>query len=148
MRRVFDVEKRDLKAWSEELGMSVGEALLTPTRIYVKPILALMEKVCVRSVCHITGGGFYENIPRALPAGLTARIEKKAVKTPPIFAMLARLGEIPERDMFNTFNMGVGMCAIVPSDAADGAVRALHENGEAAYILGEVVPGDEGVELL
>ena len=148
VRRVFDVEKRDLKAWSEELGMSVGEALLAPTRIYVKPILALMEKVCVRSVCHITGGGFYENIPRALPAGLTARIEKKAVKTPPIFAMLARLGEIPERDMFNTFNMGVGMCAIVPSDAADGAVRALHENGEAAYILGEVVPGDEGVELL
>ena len=147
VRRVFDVEKRDLSAYSEELGMRVGEALLTPTRIYVKPILALMEKAQVRSVCHITGGGFYENIPRALPSGLTARIAKKNVQTPPIFAMLAKLGGIPERDMFNTFNMGVGMCAIVPQTEADEAVRALRAAGESAYILGEVVPGDEGVEL-
>ena len=147
VRRVFDVENRNLSIFSEELGMSVGEALLTPTRIYVKPILALMEKAQVRSVCHITGGGFYENIPRALPSGLTARIEKKNVQTPPIFGVLAKLGGIPERDMFNTFNMGVGMCAIVPQDEADEAVRALRAAGESAYILGEVVPGDEGVEL-
>ena len=128
--------------------MRVGEALLTPTRIYVKPILALMEAVPVRSVCHITGGGFYENIPRALPAGMTARIEKKNVKTPPIFHIVAKLGEIPERDMFNTFNMGVGMCVIVPQEAADEAVRALRAAGEDAYILGEVIPGGEGVELV
>ena len=147
VRRVFDVENRNLSIFSDELGMRVGEALLTPTRIYVKPILALMEKAQVRSVCHITGGGFYENIPRALPSGLTARIAKKNVQTPPIFAMLAKLGGIPERDMFNTFNMGVGMCAIVPQDEADEAVRALRAAGENAYILGEVVPGDEGVEL-
>ena len=147
VRRVFDVENRNLSIFSEELGMRVGEALLTPTRIYVKPILALMEKVRVRSVCHITGGGFYENIPRALPSGLTARIEKKNVQTPPIFGVLAKLGGIPERDMFNTFNMGVGMCAIVPQTEADEAVRALRAAGENAYMLGEVVPGDEGVEL-
>ena len=139
VRRVFDVENRDLSIFSDELGMRVGEALLTPTRIYVKPILALMEKAQVRSVCHITGGGFYENIPRALPTGLMARIEKKNVQTPPIFAMLAKLGGIPERDMFNTFNMGVGMCAIVPQTEADEAVRALRAAGENA--------GDEGVEL-
>ena len=147
VRRVFDVENRDLSVFSEELGMRVGEALLTPTRIYVKPILALMEKVRVRSVGHITGGGFYENIPRALPSGLTARIAKKNVQTPPVFGVLAKLGGIPERDMFNTFNMGVGMCAIVPQAEADEAVRALRAAGEDAYILGEVVPGDEGVEL-
>ena len=147
VRKVFDVENKK-NFYSEELGTTLWESLLTPTRIYVKQVLALMEQVKVKSVCHITGGGFYENIPRALPSGLTARIAKKNVQTPPIFAMLARLGEIPERDMFNTFNMGVGMCAIVPAAQADEAVRVLRAGGEEAYLLGEVVPGGEGVELL
>ena len=148
VRRVLNVETRDLNAYSDELGMRLGEALLVPTRIYVKPILALMESVPVRSVCHITGGGFYENIPRALPSGLMARIEKKAVSTPAIFHMLARLGGIPERDMFNTFNMGVGMCAVVAQEHADQAVRVLRAHGVDAYALGEVARGDDGVELL
>ena len=148
VRRVLNVETRDLNAYSDELGMCMGEALLVPTRIYVKPILALMESVPVRSVCHITGGGFYENIPRALPSGLMARIEKKAVSTPAIFHMLARLGGIPERDMFNTFNMGVGMCAVVAQEHADQAVRVLRAHGVDAYALGEVARGDDGVELL
>jgi phosphoribosylformylglycinamidine cyclo-ligase len=146
VRRVFDMAA--LGAYSEELGCTLGEALLTPTRIYVRPVLQLAKTVPVRSVSHITGGGFFENIPRALPDGLTARIERANVRVLPIFDMIARAGNIPERDMFNTFNMGVGMVAIVPSDRADEAVRALHEAGERAYILGEVVPGEGGVELV
>ncbi|NLD60319.1 MAG: phosphoribosylformylglycinamidine cyclo-ligase [Clostridiales bacterium] len=145
VRRVFDMGA--LGAYSEELGMTLGEALLQPTRIYVKSILKLAESVPVRSVSHITGGGFFENIPRALPEGLSARIERANVEVLPIFDMIARTGDIPERDMFNTFNMGVGMVAIVPNDRADEAVRALGESGERAYVLGEVAPG-EGVELV
>ena len=145
VRRVFDMGA--LGAYSEELGMTLGEALLQPTRIYVKSILKLAESVPVRSVSHITGGGFFENIPRALPEGLSARIERANVEVLPIFDIIARTGDIPERDMFNTFNMGVGMVAIVPNDRADEAVRALGESGERAYVLGEVAPG-EGVELV
>jgi len=145
VRRVFDMGA--LGAYSEELGMTLGEALLQPTRIYVKSILKLAESVPVRSVSHITGGGFFENIPRALAEGLSARIERANVEVLPIFDMIARTGDIPERDMFNTFNMGVGMVAIVPNDRADEAVRALGESGERAYVLGEVAPG-EGVELV
>jgi len=145
VRRVFDMGA--LGAYSEELGMTLGEALLQPTRIYVKSILKLAESVPVRSVSHITGGGFFENIPRALAEGLSARIERANVEVLPIFDIIARTGDIPERDMFNTFNMGVGMVAIVPNDRADEAVRALGESGERAYVLGEVAPG-EGVELV
>ena len=148
VRKVFQVEKGGLDRRYDDLSQTLGETLLTPTRIYVKPVLALLKAgVRIRSISHITGGGFYENIPRSLAEGMTARIERSAVRVLPIFEIIAREGGIPERDMFNTFNMGVGMCAIVPQTEADEAVRALRAAGENAYILGEVVPGDEGVEL-
>ena len=147
VRKVFDVENKGVGLYSDELGCTLGEALLTPTRIYVKPLLALLEKVQVRSVSHITGGGFYENIPRSLPAGCTARIFKKDLRTPPIFSLLQKVGDIPERDMFNTYNMGVGMTAVVPAQEADEALRVLKEAGEDAYILGEITEGSEGVEI-
>ena len=148
VRKVLDIEHADIAIPVVELGMSLGEALLAPTRIYVKPVLALMDKVNVRAVSHITGGGFYENIPRALARGCVARIEKAAVKTPPIFSVIQKAGEIPERDMFNTFNMGVGMTVIVPAEEADEALRILRANGEDAYFLGEIAKGEEkGVEL-
>ena len=146
VRRVFDVENRDLSVYSEELGATIGEALLTPTRIYVKPLLALMQAVDLKAAAHITGGGFYENIPRCLPKGLGAKIARSAVEVLPVFDMIKRLGNIPERDMFNTFNMGVGMCAVVPQAEADAAIRTLAANGVHAYALGEAVPG-EGVAI-
>ena len=148
VRRVFNVEHADLKSPVEALGgRGLGEALLTPTRIYVKPILALLEQVAVRGISHITGGGFYENIPRSIPDGLCARIERSAVRVLPIFDLIARTGRIPERDMFNTFNMGVGMSVVVPGDQADRAVALLKEQGEEAYLLGEIVRGEEKVVL-
>ena len=125
VRRVFDVEHGALDRRYPELGGSLGETLLTPTRIYVKPVLAMIKAARVRSLSHITGGGFYENVPRSIPAGLCARIEKAALRTPPIFSILAREGGIPERDMYNTFNMGVGMCAVVAAEDADAALAAL-----------------------
>ena len=146
VRRVFDVENRDLNVYYNDLGMTLGEALLTPTKIYVKSILALHEQVKIGAVSHITGGGFYENIPRAIPDGLCAKIERKAVRVLPIFDMIAREGNVPERDMFNTYNMGVGMSVIVPAADADKAIRILRENGEDAYLIGEVAEGD-GIEL-
>jgi phosphoribosylformylglycinamidine cyclo-ligase len=148
VRRVFDLEGPALSLHSADLGTTLGEALLTPTKIYVKPILALLERVPVRAVSHITGGGFFENIPRALPEGCRAVIEKETVRTPPVFRLLETVGKIPERDMFNTFNMGVGMTAIVPGDRADEAMRVLRENGEDAYVLGEIRSGETGVELV
>lgn len=148
VRKVFDVENADLKAPIERLeGKSLGETLLTPTKIYVKPVLALMDQVQVKSVAHITGGGFYENIPRSLPAGLTARIKRDDVDVLPIFEYLAEEGNISERDMFNTFNMGVGMICIIDAEDAYEAISCLKEAGEDAYILGEIVEGDEGVVL-
>ena len=148
VRKVFDIENRDIKAPVAELGgRSLGEVLLTPTKIYVKPMLALMDEVGVKGVSHITGGGFYENIPRSLPAGCSAKIEKAAVKTLPIFSLIAKEGGISERDMFNTFNMGVGMTVIVAREDADRALGILRDNGEDAYLLGEVVFSDEGVIL-
>ena len=148
VRRVFNVEHADLKSPVEALGgKSLGETLLTPTRIYVKPLLALMEEVDVRGVSHITGGGFYENIPRSIPDGLCAKIERSAVRVLPIFDLLAKTGNIPERDMFNTFNMGVGMSIVVPRDQADRAIAILKEQGEDAYLLGEIVAGEEKVVL-
>ena len=147
VRKVFDLEGKDLHRFVPELGGELGEALLTPTKIYVKPVLALMEQVEVHGVSHITGGGFYENIPRCIPKGLGARIRKSDVRIHPIFDLIAKEGNIPERDMYNTFNMGVGMVVILPADQADKAMALLAENGQDSYVLGEIVPG-EGVELL
>ena len=148
VRKVFDVENSDIGKPCESLGgASVGETLLTPTKIYVKPMLALMDEVNIKGVSHITGGGFYENIPRSIPQGLTARIEKSAVRVLPIFDLIAKTGGIPERDMFNTFNMGVGMSVVVAPQDADRALAVLHEQGESAYIMGEVMPGEERVAL-
>ena len=147
VRKVFDVENRELKAPLEALGgRSLGETLLTPTRIYVKPVLALMEQVRVKGVSHITGGGFYENIPRSLPEGICASIEKVKVPVLPVFRMIAREGQIDERDMFNTFNMGIGMSLVVAKDDADRAMEALRAAGEEPVLLGETIPG-EGVKL-
>ena len=146
VRKVFDVENADLDKYYEELDSTLGECLLTPTRIYVKQVLALMEKVNVKGVSHITGGGFYENIPRSLPEGIGARIEKKAVPVLPIFRLIQKLGEIDERDMFNTFNMGVGMSLVVAPADVERAISILKENGEEAVVLGSCIEG-EGVEL-
>lgn len=147
VRKVFDVEHADLHKYCEELGTTLGEALLTPTVIYVKPVLAAIAAAGVHGISHITGGGFYENIPRCLPDGLSARVEKAAIRTPAIFSMLQREGNIPERDMFNTYNMGVGMTVIVSRDTADKALAALKAEGCEAYVLGEIVSGEEKVVL-
>ena len=148
VRKVFDVENRDLKAPVEALGgKSIGETLLTPTRIYVKPMLALFDEVTVKAVSHITGGGFYENIPRSLPEGMGAKITKSAVKILPIFELIAKEGNISERDMFNTFNMGVGMSVVVSKDEADKALEILRANGEDAYIIGEIIKSEESVVI-
>jgi len=148
VRKVFDVEHSDLGAVVPELGAALGEALLTPTKIYVKPVLAAIEAAEVHGISHITGGGFYENIPRSIPEGLCARIEKAAVKIPPIFTLLQKRGDIPERDMFNTFNMGVGMILIVSRDTADAALHALKGAGEDAYVIGEIGRGEDRLCLL
>lgn len=146
VRKVFDIEKNDIKTPVAQLGgKSVGETLLTPTKIYVKPMLALFDEVTVKAVSHITGGGFYENIPRSLPDGFSAKIEKNAVRVLPIFDLIAKTGNIPERDMFNTFNMGVGMSVTVAKEDADKALEILRNNGTDAYIIGEVAKSDEGV---
>ena len=148
VRKVFDVENSDIKSPNERLGgKSIGEALLAPTKIYVKPVLAVQEKLTVKGVSHITGGGFYENVPRSIPSGFTAKIEKASIRTPVLFDLIAEAGNIPERDMFNTFNMGVGMCMIVDRNDADTALSVLKEQGEDAYVVGEVVEGSEGVIL-
>lgn len=147
VRKVFRVEHANLSLHSDELGMTLGEALLIPTKIYVKPVLALKDAVRVKAVSHITGGGFYENIPRSIPKGFTAKIEKSAVRVPPIFNLLMQTGDIPERDMFNTYNMGVGMSVVVSKGEADRALEVLRANGEDAYIMGEIVQGEEGVTL-
>ena len=148
VRKVFDVENADIKSPCDELGgKSIGETLLTPTKIYVKPVLALLEKVTVKGISHITGGGFYENIPRSIPDGLGAKINKSAVKILPIFDLIAKVGEISERDMFNTFNMGVGMSIVVPSEQVETALQVLKDNGEDAYVIGEIVKSDEKVIL-
>lgn len=148
VRSVLDVERADLLSPVAELGgCSLGDALLAPTRIYVKPILALLQKVDIHSIAHITGGGFYENIPRSLPSGTGARIERKTFDVPPIFEMIQRIGDIPQRDMFNTFNMGIGMTVVVRPDQADEAVRILRKEGVEAVCIGEVAEGDGGVEL-
>ncbi|MBO5098753.1 MAG: phosphoribosylformylglycinamidine cyclo-ligase [Clostridia bacterium] len=148
VRKVFDVENADLSEKYEELGgKSIGEALLTPTKIYVKPMVALFDKITVKSVSHITGGGFYENIPRSIPDGFTAKINKADVQIHPLFDIIAKKGNISERDMFNTFNMGVGMTVVVSKEDKEEALKILKENGEDAYVIGEIVKGDEKIIL-
>ena len=149
VRKVFDVENADIKTPLERLGgKSIGETLLTPTKIYVKPILALLEEVKVKGISHITGGGFYENIPRSIPDGLGAKVNKSAVKILPIFTLLQETGNIPERDMFNTFNMGVGMSVVVKKEDSEKAIEILKANGEDAYIIGEIIKSDEKIIIV
>ena len=148
VRKVFDIENADLESPVPELGgKSLGDVLLTPTKIYVKPVLAAMEKADVKGVSHITGGGFYENVPRCIPDGLCARIRKDLIKTPDIFRLIATKGEIPERDMYNTFNMGVGMVIVVSEESCDAAIEALKEQGVDAYAVGTIVKGEDKVVL-
>ncbi len=149
-RKVFDIDNNnpDLYVAKEELGgKTIAEALLVPTRIYVKSVLALLEQVDVKGISHITGGGFYENIPRSIPNGLGAKIDKSAVKVLPIFDLIAKAGNVPERDMFNTYNMGVGMSIVVPADQVEKAIEILEANGETAYVIGEIIESDEKVIL-
>jgi len=147
VRKLVPMEKATLDEYRPELGRTLGEELLAPTNIYVKPVLSLLEAVEVHSIAHITGGGFYENIPRSLPKRMTARIEKKNVRVLPVFRLLQSLGGLDERHMFNTFNMGVGMTLTMPASQADRAAALLAENGVTAYPIGEVVAGEEGVVL-
>ena len=147
VRKVFDVEHCDLGRVIPELGMPLGEALLTPTRIYVKPVLAAIAAADVRGVSHITGGGFYENVPRSVPQGMCARIDRQAIRTPAIFRYLQDCGNIPERDMFNTYNMGVGMALITSKETADKALAALNGFDLDAYVIGEIVAGEERVQI-
>ncbi|MCD8106838.1 MAG: phosphoribosylformylglycinamidine cyclo-ligase [Oscillospiraceae bacterium] len=149
VRKVLNVETADIKTPLEELGgKSIGETLLTPTKIYVKPVLKLLESVRVKGISHITGGGFYENIPRSIPDGLCALIEKSAVKIPPIFDLIADKGNISERDMFNTFNMGVGMSIVVSKEDEGEALRILNDAGEDAYVIGKIVKSDRKIEVV
>ena len=149
-RKVFDIDNNNPKLYvprAELGGKTVAETLLTPTRIYVKSILALLKEVDVKGISHITGGGFYENVPRSIPDGLTAKIDKSKVKVLPIFDLIMSEGNIPERDMYNTYNMGVGMSVVVPAAEVDHALEILTANGEDAYVIGEIVKGDDGVIL-
>ncbi len=148
VRKVFDVENADITQPVEELGgKSIGETLLTPTRIYVKSVLALNEQVQIKGISHITGGGFYENIPRSIPDGLGAKIDKASVKVLPIFDLIAKVGGISERDMYNTFNMGVGMSIVVSKEDADKAIEILKANGEDAYLIGEIITSEEKITI-
>ena len=149
-RKVFNIDNNDPKLYEacEELGgKTIAETLLTPTRIYVKPVLALLEQVDVKGISHITGGGFYENIPRSIPKGLGAVIDRSAVKVLPIFDLIAKTGNVSERDMFNTYNMGVGMSIVVPADQVEKAVEVLKANGEDAYVIGKIVESDEEIVI-
>ena len=145
VRKIFDINEQTVNNTYPELDAPLGEVLLTPTKIYVKPLLALMERVEVKAVSHITGGGFYENIPRMLPDGLSARVEKSAIPVLPIFKLMQRVGNISEHDMFNTFNMGVGMVVAVSEKEKEAALEILKANGEDAVVLGEIVEGSQGV---
>ena len=145
VRKVFDVNKENLNEYVESLGCTVGEALLKPTKIYVKPILKLIEQVKVKGISHITGGGFYENMPRMLRDGVALKINKNSYEIPPIFKLIAERGNIPERDMYNTFNMGIGMAVIVPENEVEKSLEILKEAGEEAYLIGEVIEGNREI---
>jgi phosphoribosylformylglycinamidine cyclo-ligase len=149
-RKVFDIDNNpdSLYVPNAQLGgKSIAETLLTPTKIYVKSVLALLEKVDVKGISHITGGGFYENIPRSIPEGLCAEIDKASIRVLPIFDLLAKTGNIPERDMYNTYNMGVGMSIVVPAEQVEEAISILAANGETAYVIGKIIESDERVIL-
>ncbi len=148
VRKVFDINEKTIAVYYDELGKTLGEELITPTRIYVKPLLALMDRIDVNAISHITGGGFYENVPRMLKDGYTAVIEKDKCFKKPIFDLIEKAGNIPERDMFNTFNMGTGLVLAVASDKADEAVSILCTAGEQARVIGEIKSGEKGVELV
>ena len=145
VRKVFEVNKENLNEYVESLGCTVGEALLKPTKIYVKPILKLIEQVKVKGISHITGGGFYENMPRMLREGVALKIDKNSYEVPPIFKLIAERGNIPERDMYNTFNMGIGMAVIVPESEAEKSLEILKQAGEEAYLIGEVIEGNREI---
>lgn len=145
VRKVFDVNKENLSEYAPELGMTVGEALLAPTKIYVKPILKLLEEVKVKGISHITGGGFYENMPRMLREGVSLKIDKNSYEVPAIFKLIESRGNIPERDMYNTFNMGIGMAVIVPANEVEKAIEILKDAGEEAYLIGEIIEGNKEV---
>lgn len=145
VRKVFDVENADLTAFVPELGTTLGEALLTPTKIYVKSVLAAIGAADVKGISHITGGGFYENIPRSIPDGLCAKIDGASIRIPAIFKLLQEKGGIPERDMFNTYNMGIGMSIVVSKETADTAIEVLKKNGEDAYVIGQIVEGSDKI---
>lgn len=147
VRKIFNINENNANMYIDELGKSLGEELLTPTRIYVRPVLDLMEKCNIKSISHITGGGFFENIPRMLTNGFTAKIEKSLLPTLPIFGLMQQQGNISERDMYNTFNMGIGMCMVVAAEQADDAVNALKASGEQAFIIGSIETGEDGVIL-
>lgn len=148
VRKVFDIENCDLTTPMDELGgKSLGQALLEPTKIYVKPVLALLEEIEVKGISHITGGGFYENIPRSIPDGLGAKIDKSSIKILPIFNLIQKAGDISQRDMFNTYNMGVGMSIVVKNDDKDRALEILRQNGEDAYIIGEIIKSEEKIKI-
>ncbi|MBQ9947393.1 MAG: phosphoribosylformylglycinamidine cyclo-ligase [Oscillospiraceae bacterium] len=147
VRKVFDVNEENLKVYYDELGKTLGEALLTPTRIYVKPVLDVIAKLPVKGISHITGGGFYENIPRVLPEGVSAKIDKSSYEVPAIFTLMQKVGNISEHDMYNTFNMGIGMMLVVDKADAAKAVEILKSHGENAFVIGETIAGDEGVVI-
>ena len=147
VRKIFNIDESSARRYVPEFGKTLGEELLTPTKIYVKAVESLLSACLVKAISHITGGGFYENIPRMMTDGLTAKIEKAAVPVLPVFEVMAKTGNIPERDMFNTFNMGVGMCVAVDKNDVHKAVAAIEAAGEKAVVLGEIVSGDEGVNL-
>lgn len=147
VRKIFNISEKNIGMYLNELGRTIGEELLTPTKIYVKPVLSLMEKVTIKAISHITGGGFFENIPRMLKPGTMAKIERASLPKLPIFTLLQRQGNIPERDMYNTFNMGIGMCMVVAKEQANRAVEELNAMGERAFVIGTVTSGEEGVIL-
>ncbi|MBD9068563.1 MAG: phosphoribosylformylglycinamidine cyclo-ligase, partial [Butyricicoccus sp.] len=148
VRKTLGINEKSVRRYIDEFGKTLGEELLTPTRIYVKAIQSLIGKVDVKGISHITGGGFYENVPRMLPEGIVAKIEKKAVPVPPVFDLIAKTGKIPERDMYNTFNMGAGLVLAVAAEDASRAVAAISAAGETAFVIGECVAGNKGVELV
>ena len=147
VRKLFAIDEENIKLYVPELGATLGETLLTPTKLYVKPVLALLDRCEVKAISHITGGGFFENIPRMLKSGLTAKVEIASIPKLPIFDLMQKKGDIPTREMYNTFNMGVGMCIAVAKEQVDIALSALKEADTNAFVMGEVVPGEEGVIL-
>ena len=145
VRKVFQVNKENLNKYEDSLGRTLGEALLEPTKIYVKPILKLIKEVKVKGISHITGGGFYENMPRMLRDGVSLKINKKSYEVPAIYKLIQEKGNIPERDMYNTFNMGIGMAVIVPKNKVEESLEILKNAGEEAYLIGEVIEGNKEI---